>query len=186
MTATEITIPEIEALSVDLGPDQYIDLGTPVILTGIPNFNVDSLIWSPMDSLSNPASLTTLAQPVLSTTYTLMVFDENGCPAVDDILIIVNRDVPVFIPNVFSPNSDGINDVFTVFGGEGVSMINALKIFDRWGNAVFESGPFRPMINIRMERKVQRTTDEPGCFVYYVEVEFVDGRRKILKGRLRW
>ena len=64
-------------------------------------------------------------------------------------------------------------------------MINALKIFDRWGNAVFESGPFPPNDPIfGWNGKFNGQPMNPAVFVYYVEVEFVDGRRKILKGEV--
>ncbi len=179
----QVTVPEAETLTIDLGPDMFIDLGSSVNLVGIPNFVVDSLVWFPTDSLSTPVELSTLANPTTSTTYTILAFDEDGCPATDEVRIIVNRDVPVYIPTAFSPNGDGVNDMFTIFGGQGVAIVNTLKIFDRWGNAVFESGPFPPNDpNYGWNGKYQGQPMNPAVFVFYTEVIYLDGRTEVIKG----
>jgi gliding motility-associated-like protein len=179
----QVTVPETETLTIDLGPDMFIDLGSSVNLVGIPNFVVDSLFWFPTDSLSTPVELSTLANPTTSTTYTILAFDEDGCPATDEVRIIVNRDVPVYIPTAFSPNGDGVNDMFTIFGGQGVAIVNTLKIFDRWGNAVFESGPFPPNDpNYGWNGKYQGQPMNPAVFVFYTEVIYLDGRKEVIKG----
>lgn len=70
-----------------------------------------------------------------SYTVTLTVLDEQGCPAQIEYQPIVVIDPSLFIPNVFSPNSDGVNDLFQVKydGKEAVSV----EIFDRWGRTVY-------------------------------------------------
>ncbi|KAA3629913.1 MAG: hypothetical protein DWQ02_18440 [Bacteroidetes bacterium] len=182
-TEDQFTVPEAEILTIDLGPDVFIDLGNFANLVGIPNFSVDSLVWWPLDSLQSTTELSTLANPTSSTTYTILAFDEDGCPATDEVRIIVNRDVPVFIPPAFSPNGDGINDRFTVFGGQGVALVNTLKIFDRWGNAVYESGPFPPNDpNYGWNGKYQGQLMNPAVFVFYTEVIYLDGRTEVIKG----
>ena len=65
--------------------------------------------------------------------------DENGCEREDDILINVLKDREVYIPNAFSPNGDGVNDGFTVFAGSQVLRVKNLKIYNRWGEVVFEN-----------------------------------------------
>jgi gliding motility-associated-like protein len=185
LTGDQVSIPVNEPLLIDLGPDVFIDLGNSIILNGVPNFDVDSLIWIPSDSLTNPELLTTQATPSESTTYALWAFDDNGCPAYDEITVIVNRDVPVFIPTAFSPNGDGINDNFTVFGGQGVAMVNSLRIFDRWGNSVFEGGPFPPNDpNFGWNGKYQGQPMNSAVFVYYTEVVYLDGRTEVIKGEV--
>jgi hypothetical protein len=76
-----------------------------------------------------------------------------------------------------------VNDIFTVFSGQGVAMINEFKIFDRWGNAVYEGGPFPPNDpTFGWNGQLHGQPMNPAVFVYYVEVEFVDGRKEVLKG----
>ncbi|WP_116106146.1 gliding motility-associated C-terminal domain-containing protein [Lewinella sp. IMCC34191] len=76
-------------------------------------------------------------------TVTLEVMDlRTGCLAVDStqISIIANRDL--YIPNAFSPNGDGTNDVFTVFSRKPNTVVQRMDIYDRWGNAIFHREAF--------------------------------------------
>ncbi|HRD82001.1 MAG TPA: gliding motility-associated C-terminal domain-containing protein, partial [Saprospiraceae bacterium] len=56
----------------------------------------------------------------------------------------MDQRIRLFAPNAFSPNDDGINDVFMLFGGNGVERVAMLRIFDRWGNMMFEARDFLP------------------------------------------
>ena len=67
--------------------------------------------------------------------------DSTGCIVSDDIMITVKEERSVFIPNAFSPDNDGVNDIFTIFTGERVSGIKQFKVFDRWGNLIYEISP---------------------------------------------
>lgn len=71
----------------------------------------------------------------------LELYDENGCLAVASQKLEIVKNREFFIPNVFSPNGDGINDTFELFGF-GAIRVEVLEIFDRWGNLVFSSPPF--------------------------------------------
>jgi gliding motility-associated-like protein len=77
---------------------------------------------------------------------TLVVFDENGCRDSLTRFIIINNDFQVFVPNSFSPNGDGNNEIFIpVFSSD--PGVYEIKIFDRWGEIVFESlDPTEPWI----------------------------------------
>jgi gliding motility-associated-like protein len=180
---TDVFIPEVAELTIDLGEDILIELGESANLNGLVNFSVDSLVWSPTDSLFTPTALSTDANPTISTTYSLTAWDEKGCFTSDDIRIIVNRDVPVFIPTVFSPNDDGVNDILMIFGGKGVVQVNDFIIFDRWGNAVYEAKGF-PVNdpNFGWNGKYRGQSMKPAVFVYFAEVLFADGRTEQFKG----
>jgi gliding motility-associated-like protein len=71
----------------------------------------------------------------------LTVIDENGCSDQVSHEIVVNNDLK--IPDGFSPNNDGINDVFEIEGLEGVDGAS-IQIFNRWGGVVFESNDYKP------------------------------------------
>ncbi|MFN8286245.1 MAG: PKD domain-containing protein [Chitinophagales bacterium] len=77
------------------------------------------------------------AQPYQTTTYTVELTDSLGCKAVQQFTITVDEAVPVFIPNAFTPNGDGVNDSWTVFT-TAVKQFK-LAIFNRWGEKVFET-----------------------------------------------
>jgi gliding motility-associated-like protein len=68
----------------------------------------------------------------------------NGCGDSSIVNIEVDTRQTVFVPNAFSPNNDGTNDVFTVFGSVDVKEVKTFMVFDRWGELVHKSENFMP------------------------------------------
>ncbi|MCP4122253.1 MAG: T9SS type B sorting domain-containing protein [Bacteroidetes bacterium] len=96
--------------------------------------------WAPVGPLNDPSIFDPAAIMESTTVFEVMVLDTNGCIDSDTVLIIV-KDLPcdessIFVPNAFSPNDDGLNDVFRPRGDAIESMV--LSVYDRWGNKVFE------------------------------------------------
>ena len=104
--------------------------------------------------------------------------------AEDEIAIYVDRNVPVYIPNAFSPNGDNINDKFTVFGdAEIIEEVQKFRIFDRWGELVYEDENFPPNdLDFGWDGSFNGKIMNPAVFVYFAEVRFLDGSVKQLKG----
>jgi gliding motility-associated-like protein len=122
---------------IDAGPNRTILVGSSVTIapTGSPVVNY---LWSPAAALSCTNCYTTIAAPKNTTTYTIRVTDANGCINSDKVTIIVlcnNKNL--FIPNTFSPNNDGVNDWFYP-RGTGLFKIQSMRIFNRWGEMVFQ------------------------------------------------
>jgi gliding motility-associated-like protein len=141
------------------------------------------LNWSPIEYLDHPDSLVTLSAPLLSTRYTLVVKDSAGCIARDEILITVNRDKRVYIPNIFLPDSDGKNDNFTVFGALEVAKVRSMQIYDRWGELLFENLNFLPNEpEFGWSGHAKGQAVNPGVYVYVIEVEYVNGETEIFAG----
>ncbi|MEL6970330.1 MAG: gliding motility-associated C-terminal domain-containing protein, partial [Bacteroidota bacterium] len=75
----------------------------------------------------------------------------------------------------FSPNRDGVNDGFTVFGGPGLQEIESLRIFSRWGELVFERNNIFPNDeSLGWDGLFNGELVNPGVFVYIAELRFVD------------
>lgn len=95
--------------------------------------------WTPTNGLSSPLSHSTNATVYESTLYFVTVTDNHGCEVKDSVFIevdIVNCERPnIYVPNVFTPNNDGKNDVVFV-KGEWIESFE-FEIFDRWGESVF-------------------------------------------------
>lgn len=96
--------------------------------------------WSPTEGLSCddcPNPLATIGQ---SATFFISLTDENGCITSDSIkLRVLEKSPSLYAPTVFSPDNNGENDYFTLFGDpEAFSRIGLLRVFDRWGGLVFE------------------------------------------------
>ena len=168
---------------LDLGEDIVIQLGDSVQLEGLVNFIVDSLNWTPNTDLNPSNSLSPFVQPLENTTYFLTAFDSLGCSASDDINIIVQELEDFFAPTAFSPNDDGVNDRFLIFAGQSVAQIKDFQIFDRWGNQLYQNGPFAPNDpQFGWDGTHRGQMMNTGVYVYYVELEMVDGRTEVIKG----
>ncbi len=127
---------QVEAFpDVDAGPDTLVFLGEAVQLLGSGS---GSFLWSPAEGLSDPGAAQPWASPLQSTWYVLGVASPAGCLSLDSMWLQVITSPIVEFPNAFSPNGDGINDLFVPIVRGPVSEV-VLMIFNRWGQLVFES-----------------------------------------------
>lgn len=131
-TSDTISIIEIPLPSIFVSADQNISCDSSVTLSAS---GADYFQWNPVTGLSDPMISNPVAQPTLTTTYTITGTDTNGCSASDSITITVLCD-SLEVPGGISPNGDGNNDYFVIkrlsdFPG------NQLEIFNRWGNLVY-------------------------------------------------
>lgn len=185
----ELTIPvEVQGppdITVDLGTNLMVQLGEPVILEAISNSNSPKVSWS-IDSTNCVTSDCTNIEvlPLETTTYTVTIFDElTQCSATDEILVQVSKDRRVYIPTAFSPNLDGRNDQFTIFGGSDVQLVNAFRIFNRSGALMYEMSEFLPN-NTEMgwDGKFNGKMVNSGVYVWMAEITFIDGRKEMYRG----
>ncbi len=164
---TGFTINTINAQTIKLG--EIVELTTTATST-----DIRSWMWTPANfdagmNCSNCQSPD--AQPKKTTTYLVKALDNKGCEATDTVTITVTTDHTIFIPNMFSPNGDGVNDVFEIYGNyDGIKEFD-FKIFNRWGEKVFESSDPRA----RWDGTYKNVMQDPGVFVYYMKVLFLDG-----------
>jgi gliding motility-associated-like protein len=129
---------------VDLGSNVSILVGSSYQISANGSTDIDSINWIPATGLSCSNCLNPVATPVNTTTYIINVENSGGCAASDSITIMVTcNNSNLFVPNTFSPNNDGVNDVFYV-RGKGLSNIQSMRIFNRWGQMVFEKLNFAP------------------------------------------
>jgi gliding motility-associated-like protein len=156
---------------INLGDNLNLDLETT-----LDPIDIDTIIWSPGIDLSCTDCLDPLFTGSGDASYTVTVIDNNGCSEEIQIEIrVVLKDL--YIPNIFSPNGDGINNVFTIFGDETqVQQINNLRIFDRWGNMVFENENVALNdLDAGWDGSFKGRPVNPGVFVYAIEVLMVNG-----------
>jgi gliding motility-associated-like protein len=160
--------------TVNAGNDVTIDLGQSVTLNATGTNGTHT--WSPPIWLDCITCSSPVATPQETTTYTVIVVDSNGCTASDDVTIIVDFDYVIWVPNIFSPNGDGNNDIAFV-RGVGVEYLNFV-IFDRWGEKVFETND----INNGWDGTFRGQKMNNGVFVYYLQATFKNGEEVTKKG----
>jgi len=116
---------------VSAGEDQQIDFGDQARLQATGN---GLIAWLPDPTLGCLVCADPLAFPQVSTLYTVTLTDTNGCKATDEVFVIV--DGTLYVPNTFTPDGDGINDVFFAKATEVKTF--KLLVFNRWGQMIFE------------------------------------------------
>lgn len=185
-TDTTFVLPEPEAIAVSLGPDQEIKMGEEIILEAITSVKEPaSVFWSPAELINRQDTLAQVLQPRRSATYQVVIANENGCTASDEVRIMVSRELPVFVANIFSPNGDGENDRFFIQASGAVSNIKSFMIFDRWGVAVFQGRDLAPNDpNLGWDGRYQGRAMNAAVFVYIAELEMSDGEVFLLEGEV--
>ncbi|MCB0616716.1 MAG: gliding motility-associated C-terminal domain-containing protein, partial [Phaeodactylibacter sp.] len=173
-------------LALSLPQDTSIRLGDSLFLLA-QTFPTDSLLlnWSPAEGLSCTDCLQPVASPLETTLYSLIVENTSGCIVEDEMEVRVRFDKQVYIPNAFSPNGDGRNDLFYLFGGPDVAIILRLRVFDRWGELVYKEQnlpPNQPAGAWDGTFRGQRLN--PGMFIYIAEVEFINRQVEVFKGEV--
>jgi gliding motility-associated-like protein len=181
-------IPSVPELLVNLEPELIIQLGESdqiIAIVNIPTSMIDTIVWSPVEGLSCTNCLNPNVMPLNETAYMVTVTDLDGCTASDQIILRVKKDRDIYIPNAFSPhNNDGINDVFMIFANDRViKKVNSFQVFDRWGELVWEDFDFQPNDPARSwDGELKGEPMNPAVFVYWAEIEFIDGVKKLYKG----
>ncbi|MFQ5447301.1 MAG: gliding motility-associated C-terminal domain-containing protein, partial [Saprospiraceae bacterium] len=189
-TTVNFQIGEPEEVSVNIegsfeGNDPIVNLGGSVtleIITNPPFGLLDTVVWMP-DTMVNCSNCqqneVTLNQ---QTTFSVMVA-KDGCEATDQLTVFISKDHPVYVPNAFSPNEDGRNDIFMIYGGKSITKIKSFLVFNRWGETVHQYFNFQPNDPVAgWDGYFRGRRMDPGVFTWFAEVEFVDGLTEVLEG----
>lgn len=184
-----LAINGVIELDVSLDTDVLLQFGDNYqlnALVNIPLQDIDTIIWTPAEGLSCTDCLNPSIDTILETAiYSVTVINQNGCSDTDEITLRVSKEKDVYIPNAFTPgNQDGINDRLTVFGDESkITKVNSLQIFNRWGELVFENRNFFPNDEaLGWDGTFRGERLNPAVYVFWAEVEFIDGSTEIFKG----
>lgn len=129
--------------------------------------------WSPTDGLQDPYSAQTEASPETTSTYVVTVTDENECVNKGSIKITVRNDL--FIPNLFTPNNDGKNDFFKIYGN-GIKEIT-LVVYNRNGNIVYKSNNVNELLETGWDGTYRGINQAEGVYIWVISGYFVDGSK---------
>ena len=173
-------------INVDLGDDQIImpgDTSTIEALVNVPYDSLASITWTGLMNPNCPTCLTQFVAPIITTAYTVSVSNAQGCTDLDSMIVFVQRNIDIYVPNVFSPNGDGINDRLLISAGADVEEIESFTIFDRWGNMIYLNEHFLPNDpSEAWDGKRKGVTVNPAVYAYKMVAHFSDGRTEIRYG----
>ena len=171
-------IPTVEA-----GADRTINVGQSLTLTPNISADVTTLYWTPTGSTFRSQFPSIEIKPKQTTQYRVEAVNPGGCIATDMLTVtVLCNGANVFIPNTFSPNGDGVNEMFYP-RGTGLFNIKSAKIFNRWGELVFESQHMKPNDASGGWNGTFKGKQLPGdVFVYLFEIECENNEVLVYKG----
>jgi gliding motility-associated-like protein len=176
VTDTTLMVIEPPLGTVDILPtDTTIQAGGSIqLVSSLTNYgpmDVLSYNWSPESGLSCIDCPNPIMYGYQSSRYVLTVLYGKNCVATATTTIYVTGEPPVYIPNAFTPNGDGNNDVWTVYGKDILTL--DLDLFNRWGEKVCT---FTSQFD-SWDGTYQQILQPPGVYVYNVSITFLSGRK---------
>ncbi len=188
-TQIDFEIPELDPVEILLESEVTIDLGDNYQIEAFTNISasdIASISWTPSSYLSCDDCLNPKVEQLFDDlTYTLTIVNNNGCKISAKIHINVDKARAIYIPNVFTPNGDGENDVFMIYAGDlsQIKQVNTFMIYDRWGETIFRATDFSPMDpQYGWDGTFKGEPMNPQVLVYWAEIEFIDGLKVLYKG----
>ena len=172
---TSFVIINDNALSIRVVPDtasinegDLVQLGIDAISNGAGNIQYT---WTPVAGLSCTDCPDPNAAPTQTTEYIVQAISDSGCVATSYTTITVDPQHQIYVPNAFSPNNDGINDYWEIYGYKKAWVYLSVEIFDRWGEKIFESHD----IDFKWDGTYRGTPVVIGVYTYILTVVNVDG-----------
>ncbi|MEZ4893602.1 MAG: gliding motility-associated C-terminal domain-containing protein [Saprospiraceae bacterium] len=161
-----------------------------VLPPGYPLSLIDTITWTPLDGLTFdnytiPGLLSPTAKPFKSTEYLVVVTSKDGCEAQDRVLVRVDNEPHIYIPNAFTPDhSNTLNDIFMIFAdNKQIQQVDKFQVYDRWGELLFTDSGFMPNDPAHgWDGNYRDKPMTPAVFVYYAEIRLIDGRVLLYKG----
>ncbi|WP_020571694.1 T9SS type B sorting domain-containing protein [Neolewinella persica] len=178
------TLTQPREFIVDPGGDTRVFLGFDTLIRAVSNYSPVTYEWGPdaFECVNPPCSIIRVG-PVNTTTYTVVGTNDAGCTDTAMVEVQVIEDLPLYVPNAFTPNGDGVNDGFTIFAGPAVERVETLRVFHRWGGLVFENTDFQPNEpGVGWDGTLNGKPVNPAVFVYQATVRFVNGAVQDISG----
>lgn len=180
-STANVKVTALELPTVNAGADVKVLATTPVQLNAQGSSDVITWAWTPAKSLSCDNCAAPVCTPLSEMTYKVTVTNKSKCQASDEVMVKLECEAArVRVPNVFSPNDDGNNDLFII---KGIGLVKHLIIFDRWGTKVFERSNFVAADRSSCWDGMRNGMPVPaGTYVYFVELQCETGAPFVMKG----
>ena len=185
----EVLISNPTQLTLQTDVDVFVEQGESYQLNATVNYNFDeisSIVWFPAEGLDCTDCLDPIFEGNSTTTYEIEVTTLNGCVERSMVTIFVDKTPKVFIPNIFTPDGEGSNDIFMITADpETVELVKNFEIYDRWGEKMLCLEYFQPNDpSYGWDGIFNGRICDPGVFIYFAEIIMKDGRIEKFKGDL--
>jgi len=174
--STDFTIPMPLDNQLTLGAVKDLVLGDSLIIIPDANFVIDRFEWTANVPLTCVDCLELKTIPTKAGQYKLTAFDTSGCSVSATVNVNLRKETTVYLPNAFSPNADGLNDVYQIFMDNSVTQLNSLRIFDYEGRLMYQA--YNRSSNdstVGWDGEFNGQKMLPAVFVVFAEVELLDG-----------
>ncbi len=188
-----VTVYVIDSVPVEASANpENIVLGLSSDVSSTVKGTIDSIVWDPDSTLSCRTCRNPIARPHQTTTYNATIYySKNGVTCSNrasvTVTVITSCDNSlIYIPNTFTPNADGNNDVFRI-RGQGITKVNYFRIYDRWGNLVHDISNADTPEDAAWnggKRNDKARPENSGVFVYVFEVVCTTGQTISGKGNV--
>jgi len=169
-TATsEVTVEAKSLPSINIPDDEPLVIlggGTSLQASGAGDNGFYN--WSPSTGLSNSTSAFVTASPTDTTTYIVTGTDQFNCKNTDSITVNVIDPPRIFLPTAFSPNGDGLNDIFRITGKD-IEELTAFKVYNRWGEMIYDNSND---LSQGWDGTYQGELQNIGVYVYFVQFRY--------------
>jgi len=135
-------------------------------------------IWSPAGSLNTRTSNEVIARPEEDTRYSVVGINDYGCRDTTYALVKVNYNKNIRVPSAFTPNGDGLNDLFQILGG--AYTVRKFEVYNRYAQIVYRDNGN----NTGWDGRYNGKNCDAGVYYYIIQVDFPDGTNTLLKGDL--
>ena len=151
----------------------------------MPNYsnNVISYLWSPLHDLSCSDCPNPNLEIIKSSTYEIKVTSDSGCKAKDDITIFIEcESVKILMPNAFTPNNDGLNDIYKPYN-RGINHYQDFSIYNKMGQKLYEKKNFTiNETNVGWDGTFKGKEQNIGTYIYIIHATCDSGKQVTSKG----
>ena len=176
----QVVLTSPPTFAIDAGSSHRINLGDSVRVQAVANrAGPIQFLWDSLQGVGCRTCAETWLRPFRNTTFIVTGKDTAGCEAKTKLFISVNDTGHIFVPNVFSPNKDGYNDIFLPLTDLSVSKILKFEIYNRWGKQVFSQYNFSIVNGFE---GWDGGEEKPDIFAWKLEVEFLSGDKRTFEG----
>ncbi len=193
---TQLVVLPVRELQLQVVQDTFdLYLGEQAVLGAVANLPEAEFRWVPADYLDDDRSPYPVTAPPVSVRYLVYATDEAGCIRVDTVWVrvSVDREAGIFIPNAFTPNTDGVNDILYLrSANRSVRRIDSFRVFDKYQEVVFdlsevpgaaEALPENPYFG--WDGTFRGKKAEAGTYRYTASVRFLDDSIRSFAGKVQ-